>query len=51
LHTLKDKSDFGTRGLSDCFELAGVIETTQQNILDWLQLDEGDPGHQLLVFL
>jgi hypothetical protein len=30
---------------------AGETETTQENIQDWLQLDEGDPGFQLLVFL
>jgi hypothetical protein len=28
---------------------AGRIETTQQNIQDWLQPDEGDPGFQLLA--
>jgi hypothetical protein len=28
---------------------AGVTETTQQNIQDWLQLDEGDPAFQLLT--
>jgi hypothetical protein len=28
---------------------AGETETTQQNIQDWLQLDEGDPGFQLLT--
>jgi hypothetical protein len=26
---------------------AGETETTQENIQDWLQLDEGDPGFQL----
>jgi hypothetical protein len=30
---------------------AGETETTQENIQDWLQLDEGDPGFQRLVFL
>jgi hypothetical protein len=30
---------------------AGETETTQENIQDWLQLDEGDPGFQLLVSL
>jgi hypothetical protein len=30
---------------------AGETETAQENIQDWLQLDEGDPGFQLLVFL
>jgi hypothetical protein len=30
---------------------AGETETTQGNIVDWLQLDGGDPGFQLLVFL
>jgi hypothetical protein len=28
---------------------AGETETTQDNIQDWLQLDEGDPGFQLLT--
>jgi hypothetical protein len=27
---------------------AGETETAQANIQDWLQLDEGDPGFQLL---
>jgi hypothetical protein len=28
---------------------AGETETTQENIQDWLQLDEGDPGFQVLT--
>jgi hypothetical protein len=28
---------------------AGQTETTQENIQDWLELDEGDPGFQLLT--
>jgi hypothetical protein len=28
---------------------AGETETTQGNIQNWLQLDEGDPGFQLLT--
>jgi hypothetical protein len=28
---------------------AGEIETTQEYIQDWLELDEGDPGFQLLT--
>jgi hypothetical protein len=28
---------------------AGETETTQENIQDWLQLDEGDPGYQILT--
>jgi hypothetical protein len=28
---------------------AGETETTQENIQDWLQLDEGDSGFQLLM--
>jgi hypothetical protein len=27
----------------------GETETTQENIQDWLELDEGDPGFQLLT--
>jgi hypothetical protein len=30
---------------------AGEIETTQENIQDWIELDEGYPGFQLLFFL
>jgi hypothetical protein len=29
---------------------AGETETTQENIQDWLQLDEGDPGFQLFLY-
>jgi hypothetical protein len=29
---------------------AGETETTQENIQDWLQLDERNLGFQLLVF-
>jgi hypothetical protein len=28
---------------------AGEAETSQENIQDWLQLDEGDPEFQLLT--
>jgi uncharacterized protein YehS (DUF1456 family) len=28
---------------------AGETETTQENIQDWLQLDEGNSGFQLLA--
>jgi hypothetical protein len=28
---------------------AGETESTQENIQDWLELDEGDPGFQLLT--
>jgi hypothetical protein len=28
---------------------AGETETTQENIQDWLELDEGNPGFQLLT--
>jgi uncharacterized protein YehS (DUF1456 family) len=30
------------------FGATGEAETTQENIKDWLELDEGDPGFQLL---
>jgi hypothetical protein len=30
---------------------AGENETTQENIQDWLELDEGDPEFKLPVFL
>jgi hypothetical protein len=29
---------------------AGETETMEENIQDWLELDEGDPGYQRLVF-
>jgi hypothetical protein len=28
---------------------AGETETLQENIQDWLELEEGDPGYQLLT--
>jgi hypothetical protein len=28
---------------------AGETETTQENIQDWLELDDGNPGFQLLT--
>jgi hypothetical protein len=28
---------------------AGETETTQENIEDWLELDEGDPGFHLVT--
>jgi hypothetical protein len=28
---------------------AGETKTSQENIQDWLQLDEGDPGSELLT--
>jgi hypothetical protein len=28
---------------------AGGTEATQENIQDWLELDEGDPGFQLMT--
>jgi hypothetical protein len=31
------------------YRAAGDTETTQENIQDWLQLVEGDPGFQLLT--
>jgi hypothetical protein len=31
------------------FRAAVETETAQENIQDWLQLDEGDPGFQLLT--
>jgi hypothetical protein len=30
---------------------AGETETSQENIQDWLQLDEGDPEFQLLFIV
>jgi hypothetical protein len=29
--------------------VAGETETTKENIQDWLELDDGDPGFQLLT--
>jgi hypothetical protein len=28
---------------------AGETDTTQENVKDWLEVDEGDPGFQLLT--
>jgi hypothetical protein len=40
--------DLGARGLSGCVEIS-LRETRQGNIQDWFQLDEGDPGFQVLT--
>jgi hypothetical protein len=42
----RSKGDFGTKELSD---YAGENETTQENIQDWLELDEGDLRFQLVA--
>jgi hypothetical protein len=41
---VQEQEDFQT-----VLRAAGETETTQENIQDWLQLDEGDPGLQLLT--
>jgi hypothetical protein len=51
---LKDAWDLGARGirargLSDGVEGTGETETTQENILDWLELYEGDIRLKLLT--
>jgi hypothetical protein len=47
----KDTWDLGARGLSGCVEGSWRDEIAQENIQDCFELDEGDPGFQLLVFL
>jgi hypothetical protein len=54
VHTLKDTWDLGKEGLEQenfqsVLRAAGETETTQENIQNWLELDEGDPGFQLLI--
>jgi hypothetical protein len=50
VNALKGTWHLGGRGLSDCVEGCWRdCETTQENIQDWLKLDEGDPGFQLLT--
>jgi hypothetical protein len=44
VHTLEEHEDFQT-----VLRAGGETETTQENIQDWLELDEGDPGFQLLI--
>jgi hypothetical protein len=36
-------------GFQTVLRTAGETETTQENIQDWFQLDEGDSGFQLLT--
>jgi hypothetical protein len=45
-HGIYEQEDFRT-----ALRAAGETETTQENIQDWFELDEGYPGFQLLVFL
>jgi hypothetical protein len=54
VYTLKDTWDLEGRQLEQedfqtVLRAAGETETTQENIQDWLQLDEGEPGFQLLT--
>jgi hypothetical protein len=57
VYGLKDTWDLGARQLTaredfqTVLRAVGETETTQENIQDWLQLNEGDPGFQLFVFL
>jgi hypothetical protein len=44
LFTVENTWDLGPRGLS-----SAETETAQHNIIHWLQLDEGDPGFNLLT--
>jgi hypothetical protein len=49
-YSLKDTWDLGARGLSDCVE--GQLERLKPRkkiSQDWLQLDEGDHGFQLMT--
>jgi hypothetical protein len=54
-NTLEDTWDLGARGikargLSDCVEGSWrESETTQENMQDWLELDEGNRRFQLLT--
>jgi hypothetical protein len=43
--TLEDTEFRSKRTLRLCLKAAGQTETTQ----DWLELDEGDPGFQLMT--
>jgi hypothetical protein len=50
VYTVKDTWALGARGnRASPLRAAGETETTQENIQDWLELDEGDPGFQLLT--
>jgi hypothetical protein len=53
VHTLKDTRDLGRQmSHSDCAQrerTTGETETTQENIENWLEQDERDPGFQLLT--
>jgi hypothetical protein len=49
---LKDTWDLGARGITARgLSADGETEIAQENIQHWLQLDERDPGFQLLLFL
>jgi hypothetical protein len=39
----------GKRTFRLCLRAAGETESTQERIQDWLELDEGDLGFQLLT--
>jgi hypothetical protein len=44
-----DFEKFEQEDFQNVLREAGEAKTTQENIQDWLELDEGDPGFQLLT--
>jgi hypothetical protein len=46
---IKRHVEFEQEDFQTVLRAAGETETTQENIQDWLELDEGDPGFQLLT--
>jgi hypothetical protein len=49
LHWIYEKEGLEQGDFQAVLRAAGETETTQENIKDWLQLDEEDPGFQLLT--
>jgi hypothetical protein len=42
---------FEQEDIQTVLKAAGETETTQENIQNWFELHEGDPGFQNIVFL
>jgi hypothetical protein len=49
MHRILEQDGLEQEDFQTVLRAAGETETTQENIQDWLELDEGDTGFQLLT--
>jgi hypothetical protein len=48
-HCILEQEGLEQEDFQTVLRAAGETETKQEDIQDWLELDEGDPGFQLLT--